>query len=457
MAGIFKAYDVRGLYPDELDEQTAYRVGAAAVSFLAARTLVVGRDNRLSSPALHLALLRGITEAGCDVIDIGLCSTPLNYWAINHTQADGGIMITASHNPAHDNGFKISGRRAAALSYVGGLAEIERLVALPLQPAEQEVSVGRIEGCDLLATYQRWLTGFAQGLRPFTLIVDTGNGVMGRMLPGLFARLPCLVIPMYFELDGSYPHHVPNPLQPENTRDLREAVRRHGADLGIAFDGDGDRVVFIDEKGEAVPGDFMTALLAAEFLRSEPGATILYDLRSSRVVPEEIGRLGGTAVEMRVGHSFIKRTLRERNAAFAGELSGHYYFRDCFFTDNGERAMLAVLSLLHRTGQPLSALVASYARYFATGELNFEVANKQASMAAVLAAFPSANVSRLDGVTLRLPDFWFNVRPSNTEPLLRLNLEARTAALRDALRAKIEAILTRPRPVPARRSEGPPL
>lgn len=441
MAGIFRAYDVRGHYPEQINPEIAYAIGGATVEQLSAHSMVVGHDNRLSSQVLHQALIRGIREQGCDCIDIDLCSTPMNYWAVSQLEADGGIMVTASHNPAGDNGCKISGRDAVALIYEGELAEIEKRVRSGVRP--RGTGAGRMEHAELLAAYQHWIAGFAGPTRPLRLVIDTGNGVMGWTLPGLLERLPCNVSPLFFELDGSFPHHNPDPFKPENTRALQAEVRTRGADLGVAFDGDGDRVVFIAENGAVIPGDVITAMLAAEFLRREPGATILYDLRSSRMVPEEIARLGGTPVEIRVGHSYIKRTLRERNAVFAGELSGHYYFRDAFFTDNGEMAMLMVISLLSRAKGPMSTLVASFSRYFDTGELSFEVKDREACMAALSAAFPSAQVTRLDGLTLQLPDLWFNVRSSNTEPSVRLNLEARTALLRDEARAKIEAILAR--------------
>jgi phosphomannomutase len=265
--------------------------------------------------------------------------------------------------------------------------------------------------------------------------------MMGKMLPGLLAQLPCEVIPLFFEVDGSFPNHEPNPLNPANMRDLQAKVRETHADLGVAFDGDGDRVMFVDERGELVQCDYVTALLAAEFLARAPGSTVIYDLRSSWVVRDEILRLGGTPLESRVGHSFIKQSMRQSDAVFAGELSGHFYFRDAFFTDNAELAMLTLLRVLGQSGQTMSELMRPFARYHATGELNFEVADKDACLAQLQVAFPDAELAHLDGLTLRFADWWCNVRPSNTEPVLRLNLEARTPALRDQMRLRVEQLI----------------
>jgi len=447
MAGIFKAYDIRGTYPDQINAELAARIARATVEVLGARRLVVGRDMRESGETLRDAMLQAIAEAGCDVIDIGRVSTPMCYWAVNTLAADGGIMITASHNPARYNGCKISGPGARPVSYDTGIAEIERRALRPGPVPARADKPGRVEQRSVVADYQRWLlqrvtdSKGALGIRPFTLAIDTGNGMMGELLPSLLAALPCRVVPLFFEPDGRFPNHEPNPLNPDNMRDLQAAVRSQHADLGIAFDGDGDRVMFVDERGELVAGDRITALLAGEFLAGTPGSTIIYDLRSSWIVRDEILRAGGTPLESRVGHSFIKQSMRQTDAVFAGELSGHFYFREAFFTDNAELAMLHVLALLSRRGQPVSQVLAPYDRYFATGELNFSVADKDACIAGLKAAFADAEFAQLDGVTLRYADWWCNVRPSNTEPVLRLNLEARTPALRDQMLARVEALL----------------
>ncbi len=446
MAGIFKAYDIRGTYPDQINATLAARIARATVDVLSAKRLVVGRDMRESGETLRDAMIGAISAAGCEVIDIGRCSTPMSYWAVNAFSADGGIMITASHNPARYNGCKISGKGARPVSYDTGIADIERL-ALGPAPATAGQPPAAVDRPQIVADYQRWLFertglwGAESSLRPFTLVIDTGNGMMGELLPSLLAPLPCRIVPLYFEPDGRFPNHEPNPLDPNNMRDLQAAVRAHQADLGIAFDGDGDRVMFVDETGEIIPSDRITALLSAEFLTQSPGSTILYDLRSSWIVRDEILRAGGTPVESRVGHSFIKQGMRKTDAVFAGELSGHFYFRDAYFTDNAELAMLHVLSLLSRRGQPVSQVLAPYNRYFATGEINFSVDDKDRCMASLKQTFADAEFAALDGLTLRYSDWWCNVRPSNTEPVLRLNLEAKTPALRDQMLARVEAIL----------------
>jgi phosphomannomutase len=447
MAGIFKAYDIRGTYPDQINERTAAAIGDAVVDVLGARSLVVGRDMRASGLGMRDALVEAILARGCDVIDIGQCSTPMTYWAVNTLNADGAVMITASHNPARYNGCKISGKGAAPVSYDTGIAEIERRVAASSgSPSSGSGPRGKLHQQAVLRDYQHWLLNSIPieiMLQPFKLVIDTGNGMMGGMLPGLLRQLPFQVTPLFFDVDGSFPNHEPNPLDPRNMRDLQAKVREVGADLGIAFDGDGDRVMFVDERGEIVPSDRITALLAGQYLKRQPGSTVIYDLRSSWVVRDEILNKGGKPIESRVGHSFIKQRMRETNAIFAGELSGHFYFRDAFFTDNGDLAMLMVLSVLSEHGLPMSKLLAPFDRYFATGELNFEVADKDACMKKLVEAFSDMEAERLDGITLRDRggQWWCNVRASNTEPVLRLNLEARTPELRDAMRARVEAVI----------------
>lgn len=440
MAGVFKAYDIRGTYPEPLDEELAYKIGAAAVRVVGASTVVVGRDMRASGEVLGEALIRGITDAGANVIDIGMSSTPMLYFAVGHWKADGGVMVTASHNPSEYNGFKFCKADAVPMAYDTGLAEIEKLVASSTT-TEAPGQKGNVETRDVGPEYRAHLLKFADDIKPLTVVIDAGNGVMGAFLPALFDKLSCEVIQLYFEPDGTFPNHEANPLKAENMADLIARVKETGADLGIAFDGDGDRSMYCDEKGEIVPCDFVTALLATEMLSREAGATIVYDLRSSWVVKEEIERLGGVALESRVGHSFIKATMRENDSIFAGELSGHFYFRDIFTTDNAELAALSVLSLVSRSGKPLSELIAPYRKYFASGEINFEVADKDAKLAALRERYADAEMHQLDGLTVRYADWWCNVRPSNTEPVLRLNLEARTAALREERLAEVKALL----------------
>jgi phosphomannomutase len=389
---------------------------------------------------LRRALIDAIRAAGCDVIDIGEVGTPALYYAVASLSADAGIMITASHNPARYNGFKLCGKGATPISYDTGIADIERLARSDEAFAQSEVP-GQLEEKNILAAYHRFLLSLTPPTKPFKVVIDTGNGMMGAVLPGLLAQLPVEVTPLFFEVDGSFPNHEPNPLDPRNMRDLQAKVREVSADLGIAFDGDGDRAMFVDERGELAPSDQITALLADEFLAKEPGATIIYDLRSSWVVRDEILRHGGKPLESRVGHSFIKRSMRQTESIFAGELSGHFYFRDAFYTDNAELAMLWVLAVLSKRGQPLSEVLRPLACYFATGELNFVVADKEACMKRLEGSFPGAEISWLDGITIRLSDWWCNVRPSNTEPVLRLNLEAKSEALREQMRVEVERII----------------
>jgi phosphomannomutase len=437
--GIFKAYDIRGVVPKDLTADLAYKIGRAAPLVLDARTIVVGRDMRVSSEEFASALMRGIVESGCDAVDMGLCSTSMNYFATGFGGYDGGVMVTASHNPKDYNGFKFSRAGAAPVSYETGYAEVERMVAGTLPPPA--ATPGTKRTVDHWPDYKRSLLGFAEGIAPLEVVVDAGNGMAGMFMPDLFASLPCKLHPMYFELDGTFPNHEANPLKKENIADLQKKVREVGADLGIAFDGDSDRCMFIDETGAAVSSDLITLMIALEALRTEPGAAIVYDLRSSRIVPEEIARAGGVPVETRVGHSFMKAIMREHRAPVGGELSGHYYFRDQYYSDSAETTMLLVLRLLSRSGKKMSELIRPMRKYHQTGEINFEVANKEARIAALEKAFADGKQSHLDGLTVRYPSWWFNVRMSNTEPVLRLNLEADRPETRDAQRRRVEAII----------------
>ncbi len=438
---VFKAYDIRGTYPDQVDEDLFTKIGLAAVKVLGARSVVVGRDMRQSSPELVKALTKGLVQAGAEVIDIGMSSTPMLYFATAFYKAGAGVQITASHNPAQYNGCKFCREDAIPVSYETGLGEMEKLVKSgSLTPGDD---AGAVEERDISSDYLAHLLKFADQIKPQTVVVDAGNGVMGAFLPKLFSKLPCELIRLYFEPDGTFPNHEANPLKPENMQDLIKRVKETGADLGVAFDGDGDRSMYVDETGEIIPCDALTALIGAEMLERDPGSTIIYDLRSSWICKEEIERLGGNALMSRVGHSFIKATMREHNAIFAGELSGHFYFRDIHYTDNAEMAMLTVLGLISKSGKKLSELIAPYRKYFATGEINFEVEDKDARMQAVEETFgkDAKNILHLDGLSVEHEDWWCNVRPSNTEPVLRLNLEARTPELRDRMREKVEAVI----------------
>jgi phosphomannomutase len=433
MAGIFKAYDIRGLYPTQLDEALARQIGLAFQHVLDAEdrargnTVVVSRDMRASSVGLSVALIDGLTAAGLDVLDIGLATTPMSYFAVGHTRAAGGVQVTASHNPAQYNGFKLSRHDAHPVSGDHGIALMEARIGagdLPEDPRRGTVREGEV-----FADYQRHVLAFLAdtGKRRLKVVVDAANG-MGTLYRPILEETGIELVPLYFELDGTFPNHEANPLKEENLRDLERAVAAHGADLGVAFDGDADRAAFVDETGVAVGSDLMTGLIAGELLAREPGKAVLYDLRSSRAVAEYIAEKGGIPVRERVGHSFMKATLRRRQGIFGGELAGHYYFRDHYNADCALLAVVEILNLLRRTGEPLSRLVAPLRRYAKSPEINFEVEDKLGKIAELARRYANAEIDYLDGITLRYPDWWANVRPSNTEPFLRLVLEAKTPA-----------------------------
>ncbi len=421
MAGIFKAYDIRGIYPDELDEALARDIGVAAGNLLEDGTVVVGHDMREVAVPIAESLVDGLRAAGQAVLDIGLCSTPMNYSAIGHHDAAGGVMVTASHNPPEYIGFKLSRREARPVSYESGIKTIESACTEGRLP-EADHRGGSAQR-SFLATYVERSLGYVRGIDDLTIAVDTGNGMGGLTVPEVFERLPIDLTVLYGELDGTFPNHVPNPLETKNMVDLQEEVRSGDYDLGMAFDGDADRVAFVDENGDIVASDLLTALLVEPNLRGNPGAPIVYDLRSSRVVPEEIERHGGKPVRHRVGHAYMKEKMREVEAPFGGELSGHYYYRKNHYTDSGLLAALDVMDLVSEKGLPLSELVAPLDRYAQSGEVNFEVEDQETTMKRLAETFDDGTVDWTDGVTVSFDDWWFNVRPSNTEPLLRLNLE----------------------------------
>jgi phosphomannomutase len=439
--GIFKAYDIRGTYPDQINEDLAYRIGLAVARVLADNkgTIVTGRDARTMGPQMQDALNRGICDGGVNVIDIGMCVTPMSYFACATLKTEGAVQNTASHNPAGYSGFKLSREGAKPVSYATGINEVEKLV-LGEQPAPASVK-GTIEYRDLWPEYKAWLLSNKREIPRLKVVADTGNGAAGVRLPELFEALGSELIGLYLEPDGEFPNHEPNPLKEETLRDLQDLVVKEKADLGVAYDGDGDRVMFVDDAGKIVRSDHLTALLAQDFLQVHPGAKIVHDLRSSWVVAEEIRRLGGEPVESRVGHSFIKQLMREIDSPFAGELSGHYYFRDAYFTDNAELAMIHTLNHLGRTGRKLSDEIAEVQRYYATGEINYRVDDTNAALQRLKTAFASQPIRELDGVTVEFDDWWFNVRASNTEPLLRLNLEARTQQQMEEGRKRVEEVI----------------
>lgn len=426
MAGIFKAYDIRGVYPRDLDEAMARRIGWAFTAFLKAKRVVVGRDVRMAAPAVSEAVIEGIRSAGADVVDIGMVTTPTIYFAVGSLGADGGVMVTASHNPPEWIGFKLCREQAIPLSENTGIKELERMVGTA---PSSFPPVGRLDRRDVRDEYARHLLSYAHGVKPLSLVIDTAHGAVGTVLPRVLEKLPCRVERLYFEPDGRFPAHEPNPLKEETLADLKRALAAGKADLGVGFDGDGDRCIFVDATGRRVRPDLVTGVLAREVLAASPGSAVVYDLRSSWAVREEIQAAGGRAIRERVGHAFIKATMRRENAALGGELSGHYYFRDHYYADSGIMAFLRVLSLVSRAGRPLHELVRPLERYSASGELNFHVEDKDGMLQRLKDEFADGRMDELDGVTVEYRDWWFNARKSNTEPALRLNVEARTPEL----------------------------
>jgi phosphomannomutase len=440
---IFKAYDIRGTYPDQLDERTAFRIGGALTRFLGAKRLVVGRDMRTMAPSVQDAVIDGILAQGCDVVDIGLASTPMGYWAIGKLPCDGGLVVTASHNPKQYIGFKLCREQARPLSADTGIKDIERMVEAADLPAAPRA--GKRDFVDVKRDFVAHIAAFARGIRPQTIAVDYANGMGANEAPAIFASIPGLeVVPLYQQLDGTFPNHEANPLKESNLDDLRRAVRQHQAPLGLAFDGDADRCAFVDENGRTVHADLITVILARGMLERHPGKGIIYDLRSSKVVPEEIRRLGGRPVRERVGHSFMKETMRREDCIGGGELSGHFYFAENYYTDCGVLAAILVLNQLGKEGRTLRQAADELRRYHGTGEINFKVADKDALMRKVQQRYRDGKVDFLDGVTVTYPDWWVNVRPSNTEPYLRMCLEADTEALMRQKRDELFAILGTP-------------
>jgi phosphomannomutase len=438
---IFKAYDIRGTYPDELNEEVAARIGRAIGTYLKVPQVAVGHDMRVSSPALAAALIEGLTAQGVDVINLDLTSTDELYFAVGKFNYPAGVMVTASHNPAQYNGFKLCRAQAVPISSETGLQEIRDSALKGDFPTPARR--GEVTARDVLDAYVDEVLSFIDPaqVKPLTLVVDAGNGMAGLTAPAVFKRLPCKVVPLYWELDGHFPHHPASPIEPENMVDLQKAVLAHGADMGVAFDGDADRMFIVDEKADLVDGGMVTALVARSLLTKYPGSTILYNLIVSRSVPELIERMGGTAVRTRVGHSFIKQIMRERNAIFGGEHSGHFYFRDFWFADSGMVAMLVVLELVSKEGKSVSELIQSLSTRVRSGEINSHVSDAPAKMAAIERHYADAQIDHLDGITVSYPTWWFNVRPSNTEPLLRLNVEADNRQLMEQKRDEVLALI----------------
>jgi phosphomannomutase len=443
---VFKAYDVRGVHPTELDEDGAYRIGRAYVEEFEPRSIAVGRDMRLSSPAMAAATIEGAADGGADVLDLGLVGTEMLYFAVGERGLDGGICVTASHNPKEYTGMKIVRRGALPVGGDSGLDKVRRRTKAEFGEISRR---GEVRQEDVWDGFVAKVLSFVDegSFAPLSIVVDAANGMAGTMLPPVLERLPQLdVTRCFFEPDGSFPNHEPNPLIPENQEFIVERTKAEGAQLGVAYDGDADRCFFVDDTGEFVPGDFVTALLAQAMLEKEPGATVIYDVRASWAVPRVIEEAGGVALMNRVGHAFIKQRMRKEHALFAGEVSAHYYFRDFTQADTGVVPFLVMLELLSKAGRPLSELLAPYReRYFLTGEINTPVADVALKLQELKERYAAegGRISHLDGISVDFDDWHFNVRPSNTEPLLRLNLEAlsepRMAEKRDEVLALIRS------------------
>jgi phosphomannomutase len=441
---VFKAYDVRGIYPAELDEDGAEAIGRAYVEVFEPKRIAVGRDMRTSSPTMARAVIRGACEAGADVLDLGLVGTEMVYFAVGELGLDGGMAVTASHNPKEYTGMKIV--RAGALPVGGdsGLLDIRERAMSGVRP--RTGPGGTVEDHDIWPQYVERCLSFVEpaAIAPLKVVIDAANGMGGGMLPPVLERIPQVeTVRCYFEPDGTFPNHEPNPLLPENREFIVAKTLEQQADFGVAFDGDADRCFFVDDTGEFVPGDFVTALLAEAVLEKEPGAKIIYDVRASWAVPETIERAGGTPLVNRVGHAFIKHRMREEDAVFGGEVSGHYYFRDFSQADSGVVPFLLVLELVSKRGQKLSELLRPYReRYFITGELNTEVEDVDGKLRELEERFGSEGaVGHLDGLSVDAEDWHMNVRPSNTEPLLRLNLEGRDRALMERKRDEVLGVI----------------
>jgi len=443
---IFKAYDIRGVYPGEIDEAGAKAIGTAFAAYLGADEIAVGHDMRLSSPSLVAAFIDGVTEQGVNVSDYGMLSTDMMYFAVASGNHAGGAQITASHNPKQYNGAKLVREGAFPLSGDAGINDIRDMIVggeLPGPSARR----GTVAGKTVLDRYVEHVMSFIDPsiVKPFNVVLDAGSGTGAIAAPKIFDRLACRTTRLCFEIDGNFPNHEANPLIEENRRDITEAVIRQKADIGIAWDGDADRCFFIDGAGEFISGDFITALLAQAFLLKQPGSTVIYDLRASYAVRDIVAAHGGKALMNRVGHAFIKRRMRETNAVFGGEVTGHYYFRDNYFADNGMIPALLILELMSKHGKTLHELLAPLrAKYFISGEINTKLAHMDlvaAKLDAIAKKYADGKQERLDGLSVEYSDWHFNVRPSNTEPLLRLNLEATTAAKMAATRDEVLALI----------------
>jgi phosphomannomutase len=444
---IFKAYDIRGVYPEQINEECAWKIGYAAAQFLRAllhgyerglahrQSVCVARDMRTHSKPLLDALIAGMSATGTNVIDIGMIDTPQMYFAVNYLGTCGGVQVTASHNPAKYNGFKISGLDAKPVGVDTGLKDIQHIAAALLHT--KGVATGSVEHRDLTEEYKQHVLKFLNPkLKKLKIAIDASNGMAGKMVPAIFGQVPIKIIELNFEHTGKFKHE-PNPLIEENLREVKEAVRKEKCDFGVCFDGDADRLMVIDEKGQNISCDLITALMVPYFLNQHPGSAVVYDLRSSWVVSEEILKNGGTPRRERVGHAFMKKALRDSRGIFGGELSGHFYYRDNFYADSGMITLVHVLNIVSASKAPVSELIKPLRRYYNSGEINFEVKDKNVKMDELARRYKDGNFDNLDGVTIWYKDWWFNCRPSNTEPLLRLNVEAKSKKLLEEKLAEI--------------------
>ena len=442
---VFKAYDVRGVHPTELDEEGAYAIGRAYVEQFEPERIAVGRDMRVAAPAMAAALIEGAADGGADVLDLGLVGTEMVYFAVGDLGLDGGVCVTASHNPKEYTGMKIVRRGALPVGGESGLLDVrDRALELVAGGGASPSRRGSVQQYDVWPGFLEKVLSFVDpgAMKPLKVVIDAANGMAGAMLAPVLERLPIEAVTCHFEPDGTFPNHEPNPLLPENREFIVRKTTETGADLGVAYDGDGDRCFFVDDTGEFVPGDFVTALLAQAILEREGGGKVIYDVRASRAVPEAIERAGGEALVNRVGHAYIKHRMREEEAVFGGEVSAHYYFRDFSQADSGVVPFLLMLELISRRGRRLSELLAPFrARFFITGELNTPVADVSAKLRELEERYADGRISHLDGVSVDYDDWHFNVRPSNTEPLLRLNLEATSQALMEEKRDEVIGLI----------------
>jgi phosphomannomutase len=451
---IFDSEKIIGIYPDQFNEEDAWKIGCAAARFLrsllrgyqrgqaTSQSLCVGRDMRTHSEAMAKALIEGMNSTGTNVIDLGMIDTPQMYFAINHLGTCGGIQVTASHNPAKYNGFKISGLEAKPISGDTGLKDIEHIAMALLHTKGR--ATGSVENRDLTAEYKKHVLKFLRpNLKKMKIAIDASNGMAGKMVPVIFGKLPVKIIELNFEHTGKFKHE-PNPLLERNLAGLKSTVKKNKCDFGVCFDGDADRLMIIDEKGGTIGCDLMTALMVPYFLEKEPKSTVVYDLRSSRVVVEEIIKHGGTPRRERVGHAYMKKALRDSHSVFGGELSGSFYYRDSFYTDSGMITLIHVINIVSAANVPISELISPLRRYYSSGEMNFEVENKQAKMDELARRYNDGQIDHLDGVTVGYKEWWFNCRPSNTEPLLQLNIEARSKELLDQKLSEITEQLGKP-------------